>query len=170
MDRLDKIILLSSKLSKKGNLCEECVKQLQIADKIIRATTVSESDSVEFIDTAIEHAEKLLGTSAIDALNEIVCTGQIPRELYNENLPGSIAFDRISQAPVFDVRGKKYMADSKKVQIVYLCCIVITTCASCLGELRCSTFFSTRYASSTTKPICTACSYGRLVWLSKTCT
>ena len=97
---------------------DELNKQLEIATLLITSTdagaTYSDSDR-DFMQTTIDTAEKLLGRSTEDMLNEIVSTGQIPRELYNDDLPGAIPLSRVNDVPHFQVRGKSYMSDGKKV-------------------------------------------------------
>lgn len=69
----------------------------------------------EFVDGVISRAEEAYGSSAVSLLAAVSTTGAIPRELYEENLAGGIAYDRVSQVPAFQVRGKNYMKDSKKI-------------------------------------------------------
>ncbi|RYY82971.1 DUF1336 domain-containing protein [archaeon] len=120
MDYIDKVTFLKAKFqgSRKKSEVDELVKQLEIATMLITSTesgaTYSDSDR-DFIETAIDNAEKAIGRNAEDMLTEIVSTGQIPRELYNDDLPGAIPLDRVNDIPHFQVRGKSYMADGKKI-------------------------------------------------------
>jgi hypothetical protein len=118
MDFFDKVTMLKGLIRSSAHSDSEAAKQLDVALVMIKSaeggSTFSDSDR-EFIDNTINNAEGLLKVDTVAAVNSVVCTGQIPRELYNEDLPGAISYDRVSQVPVFQVRGKSYMDDGKKV-------------------------------------------------------
>lgn len=118
MDYTDKIILLKSRIASKVTPDDELIKQLDIGLGIIKNTdsdtALTEQDK-EFLESVIQKTEKIVGRGPIELLNDIVTVGQVPRDLYDETLPGGIVFDRVSQVPAFQVRGKRYLSDGKKI-------------------------------------------------------
>eukprot|EP01039_Chlorochromonas_danica_P003290 gene3290-3608_t len=118
MDYTDKIILLKSRIASKVTPDDELIKQLDIGLGIIKNTDsdalLTEQDK-EFLESVIQKTEKIVGRGPIELLNDIVTVGQVPRDLYDETLPGGTVFDRVSQVPAFQVRGKRYLSDGKKI-------------------------------------------------------
>lgn len=101
----------------KSPAVDEYIKELLLAKTMIESTCGGTSLSLEntmFIKAILANSSQFVDPNLLD---ESTWDGKVPAALFLENMAGEVDMAKINHQPSFQIRGKHYMKDRKKVSV-----------------------------------------------------
>lgn len=121
MDVVDSIKIIGAAVKNRRNASaktEEFEKKIFICESMVDSTRDGSdltSEDVDFINNILLEIKETLHPETLVDLNETKWDGKIPDALRIRDVIGEFNLDFATQCNPFMVRGKKYLADGRKV-------------------------------------------------------
>ncbi len=100
---------------------DECKNKLEICKMTLASSKETNSplaeDEKELLKEQIRFVEEKLNVRTADLYVAATSSGILPKSFYLNNALGALAYDQVQQSTSFQVRGRNYSSDNKKVSL-----------------------------------------------------